>query len=64
MWNDINKSVKKVAAQTLGRTGKGRQVYEEIFNRLSSANVIDKLEALRKINHIGKLSSMFLSVQV
>jgi hypothetical protein len=53
MWNDINKSVKKVAAQTLGRTGKGKQVYEEIYNRLTSNNVTDKLEALNKINHIG-----------
>jgi hypothetical protein len=53
MWNDINKSVKKVAAQTLGRTGKGKQVYDEIYNRLTSNNVTDKLEALKKINHIG-----------
>ena len=55
MWNDINTVVKKVASQTLGRTGKGKQVYEEISKRLTSINVSDKLEALKKINHIGKL---------
>lgn len=64
MWNDINKSVRKVAAQTLGRIGRGKEVHDEIFMRLQSTNVFDRTEALKKIDHIGimtpKLLHLFL----
>lgn len=60
MWNDINKSVKKVAAQTLGRTGHGKEVHDEIFNRLQSNKVFDRIGALKIINHIGIMTPKLL----
>ena len=51
MWNDVSQHVKKVAAQTLGRIGKGKEVYEEIHNRLQSENIMFRVEALNKINY-------------
>lgn len=61
MWNDMNQNVKKVAAQTLGRTGRGREVHNEILNRLNSSNVFDRLEALKKINFIGIMTTKMMS---
>jgi HEAT repeat-containing protein 4 len=55
MWNDRNRQVKKCAAQTLGRTGKGQEVHDEICQRIQSTNSFDRYEALNKINHIGIL---------
>ena len=54
MWYDFSRTVKKVASQTLGRTGRGREVHEEIFLRLKDGDTFDKTEALKKINAIGK----------
>jgi hypothetical protein len=62
MWNDVNANVKKVAAQTLGRTGRGRQVHDEINRRLESSAMFDRLEALKKINFIGIITNRMLSV--
>ena len=58
MWNDRNRQVKKVAAQTLGRTGKGQEVHDEICNRIQSSNSFDRYEALNKINHIGTIVNL------
>lgn len=62
MWNDINLNVKRVAAQTLGRTGRGRQVHDEIYKRLDSQNVFDRIEALKKINFIGIMTNKMLNI--
>ena len=61
MWNDKNRQVKKCAAQTLGRTGKGQEVHDEICSRVQSSNSFDRYESLNKINHIGewKLTNNF-----
>ena len=53
MWNDANTSVRKVAAQTLGRTGRAKDVHDGIFERLQSQNMSDRIDALNKINFIG-----------
>lgn len=64
MWNDINRQARKLAAQTLGRTGRGRFVHDEIHARLGSESARDRAEALRKIHQIGimtnKLVGLFL----
>ena len=62
MWSDMQKNVRKVAAQTLGRTGKGKVVHDEIQRRLSSANVFDRCKALRKLNFVGVMSPSMLEV--
>ncbi len=61
MWHDMSRSVRKVASQTLGRTGRGRQVHEEILIRLQSGHTTDKIEALRKINAIGIMTDRLLT---
>jgi len=61
MWHDMSRSVRKVASQTLGRTGRGRQVHEEILTRLQSGHTADKIEALRKINAIGIMTDRLLA---
>ena len=53
MWNDRSRMVKKCAAQTLGRTGKGKEVHDEICRRINGPNSFDRFEALNKINHLG-----------
>ncbi len=60
MWYDVSKSVKKVASQTLGRTGRGREVHAEILKRLQGFDPFEKIEALRKINTIGIMTDKML----
>jgi hypothetical protein len=60
MWNDPNKYMRKVAAQTLGRTGRGQYVHDEIHQRLQSPNIKDRIEALRKINYLGIMTVKLL----
>lgn len=60
MWNDNNKIVRKVAAQTLGRTGRGQKVHDELCARLQSKDVSDRIEALRKINYLGIMTAKLL----
>jgi hypothetical protein len=60
MWNDSSKYMRKVAAQTLGRTGRGQYVHDEIHQRLQSTNVKDRIEALRKINFLGVMTVKLL----
>lgn len=62
MWNDLSRKVKKVASQTLGRVGRGRDVHEEIYQRLVNEDTFQKIEALRKINTIGIMTDKLLKV--
>jgi hypothetical protein len=58
MWNDTNRTAKKIASQTLARTGRGREVHEELYERLKDGNTFEKTEALKKINHIGNITNL------
>lgn len=60
MWNDINKQARKLAAQILGRTGRGRFVHDEIYTRLSSPLASDRVEALKKIDQIGIMTNKLI----
>ena len=60
MWHDNNKTVRKVAAQTLGRTGRGQNVHDELCLRLQSKDVNDRIEALRKIQYLGIMTAKLL----
>ena len=60
MWHDNNKLVRKVAAQTLGRTGRGQNVHEELCKRLQSKDVYDRTEALRKVHYLGIMTAKLL----
>jgi hypothetical protein len=61
MWNDTDKNVRKVAAQTLGRTGRGQKVHDELWQRLQSPNVSERIEALRKLNYLGVMTAKLLT---
>lgn len=60
MWNDMSRQVRKLAAQTLGRTGRGRYVHDEILTRLNSSVASDRVEALKKINQIGIMTNKLI----
>lgn len=60
MWDDSNKNVRKIAAQTLGKTGKSQKVHDEILNRLKSDTANDRIEALRKIHYLGIMTTKLL----
>ncbi|RNA40141.1 HEAT repeat-containing 4 isoform X1 [Brachionus plicatilis] len=62
MWNDVNHNVKKVAAQTLGRTGRGKEVHDQLFRKLHSVNLFERISALKIINHIGIMTQKLLEV--
>ncbi len=53
MWNDWHKEVRTVAAQTLGKTGHGKEVHDELRERLINGSERDRIDALQKIGHLG-----------
>ena len=42
-----------VAAQTLGKTGHGKEVHDDLRERLVSGTERDRIDALQKIGHLG-----------
>ena len=54
MWNDWHHEVRNAAAQTLGRTGHGKEVHDDLRDRLLEGNERDRIDALHKIAHLGK----------
>ncbi|NP_001171770.1 HEAT repeat-containing protein 4-like [Saccoglossus kowalevskii] len=65
MWYDWHQDVRKIAAQTLGRTGHGKEVHNDLRDRIKTGNERDRVDALTKIGHLGimtaKLMPVFLS---
>ena len=62
MWNDVTRQARKVAAQTLGRTGRGKCVHDEVLARLASPLASKRVEALQKINYVGIMTNQMLDV--
>lgn len=62
MWNDLTRQARKVAAQTLGRTGRGKCVHDEVLARLASPLASKRVEALQKINYVGIMTNQMLEV--
>ena len=56
MWKDWHKEVRKAAAQSLGRTGHGKAVHDELIGKITRGTERSKLEALNKLGHLGELS--------
>ncbi len=44
MWYDMSRTVRKVASQTLGRTGRGKIVHDEIYARIAGEDVFEKMQ--------------------
>ena len=54
MWNDWHEDVRKSAAQCLGKTSHGREVHDDLRDRLIKGDEGIKLEAISKIGQLGK----------
>lgn len=59
MWNDWHKEVRMIAAQTLGKTGHGKVVHNDLRDRLLEGNERDKIDSLYKIGHLGETTLLF-----
>ncbi|XP_078668730.1 HEAT repeat-containing protein 4-like isoform X2 [Branchiostoma floridae x Branchiostoma belcheri] len=60
MWHDWSSEVRKAAAQTLGRTGHGKEVHNDLHFRLTNGNEREKIDALNKIGHLGIMTARLL----
>ncbi|XP_038046903.1 HEAT repeat-containing protein 4-like isoform X2 [Patiria miniata] len=60
MWNDWHHEVRKAAAQTMGRTGHGKEVHDDLRDRLLEGNERDRIDALNKIAHLGIMTARLL----
>lgn len=55
MWNDWHEDVRKSAAQCLGKTSHGREVHDDLRERIVKGNEATRLEAISKIGQLGKI---------
>ncbi len=53
MWNDWHAEVRKAAAHTLGKTGHGKDVHDELREKILEGNERSRTEAVSKIGHLG-----------
>jgi len=53
MWNDWHEDVRKSAAQCLGKTSHGREVHEDMRDRMINGDEMTRLEAISKIGQLG-----------
>lgn len=60
MWNDWSSTVRKVAAETLGHTGHGRDIHYELRAKLSQGNETVKVNVLKKLSHLGIMTAALL----
>lgn len=60
MWKDWSSEVRKAAAQTLGRTGHGRDIHYELCTKLSQADEMVKVDVLKKIAHLHIMTAALL----
>ncbi len=54
MWNDWHTEVRKAAAQTLGKTGHGKDVHDELRDKILNGNERQRVEAVSKIGQLGQ----------
>ncbi|XP_077992440.1 HEAT repeat-containing protein 4-like isoform X2 [Glandiceps talaboti] len=60
MWNDWHQDVRKMAAQTLGRTGHGKEVHNDLKTRLDNGSERERVDALTKIGHLGIMTAKLM----
>ncbi|XP_071947910.1 HEAT repeat-containing protein 4-like isoform X2 [Antedon mediterranea] len=60
MWHDWHHEVRRVAAQTLGKTGHGKEVHNDLHDRILTGTERDKVDALQKIAHLGIMTARLL----
>ncbi|KAK3595827.1 hypothetical protein CHS0354_014647 [Potamilus streckersoni] len=62
MWNDWNAEVRHAAAQCLGKTGHGRDVHDDLRERILNGDERIKLEAISKVGQLGIMTAKLLPV--
>nr|XP_022342534.1 HEAT repeat-containing protein 4-like isoform X1 [Crassostrea virginica] len=62
MWNDWHEDVRKSAAQCLGKTSHGREVHDDLRDRIIKGNEATRLEAISKIGQLGIMTAKLLPV--
>ncbi|XP_021378591.1 HEAT repeat-containing protein 4-like isoform X2 [Mizuhopecten yessoensis] len=62
MWNDWHEDVRKSAAQCLGKTSHGKEVHDDMCNRLLTGDEMTRLEAINKIGQLGIMTAKLLPV--
>ncbi|ESP00441.1 hypothetical protein LOTGIDRAFT_238549 [Lottia gigantea] len=62
MWKDWHVEVRKVAAQTLGKTGHGRSVHDDLKEKIQGSDERLKQEAISRIGHLGIMTAKLLPV--
>ena len=60
MWRDWHKTVRKVAAQTLGKTGNGKLVHNVLLGKLEAEKETTRIEAVAMMGHLGILTAQLL----
>ncbi|KAK6177944.1 hypothetical protein SNE40_012803 [Patella caerulea] len=60
MWKDWHVEVRKAAAQTLGKTGHGRDVHDELKEKIMGDDERLKLEAISRVGHLGIMTAKLL----
>ena len=53
MWNDWHAEVRKAAAHTLGKSGHGKDVHDELREKILHGNERMRVEAVQKVGHLG-----------
>ena len=64
MWNDWHAEVRKAAAHTLGKTGHGKDVHDELREKILHGHERMRVEAVQKVGHLGKLISFICSCSI
>ncbi|KAL4231204.1 HEAT repeat-containing protein 4 [Mactra antiquata] len=60
MWNDWHAEVRRASAQCLGKTGHGRDVHDDLRNRILEGDERIKLEAISKVGQLGIMTAKLL----
>ena len=58
MWNDWHQEVRKAAAQTLGRTGHGKDVHDELLDKIINGREKMRTQAVNTIGYLGEIKIM------
>ena len=74
MWFDWHTEVRKAAAQTLGKTGHGKEVHDDLIDKITGAgggsganggngaSEKTRVEAVAKVGHLGIMTAKLLPV--
>lgn len=53
MWEDVHEDVRRMAAQSLGRTGHGKEVHDELKVRILNGSERQRVEAIKNVGYLG-----------